>query len=196
MPPFTTALPVEQGFLDAANGDLHIQVPFGTFPERGGRPFIAGLAYDSRIWTSSIGTWQPTNAGTQGGWRFVTNVSPGTVSVFGNRIACDLRNGTFTIYSFSWTDPLGTQRSFTASTEYDPNLCDTGNSPTSDGFATDASGYHIYVTNYTQVSAIYAPDGTQVYPSVKDTNGNFFSIDGNGNVIDPVGRTPVIVTSN
>jgi len=52
------------------------------------------------------------------------------------------------------------------------------------------------VTNYTTVSAIYAPDGTQVYPSVKDTNGNYFSTDPNGNVIDTLGRTPITKTTN
>ena len=54
----------------------------------------------------------------------------------------------------------------------------------------------MYVTNYTTVSAIYAPDGTQVYPSVKDTNGNYFSTDPNGNVIDTLGRTPITKTTN
>lgn len=194
-PTFTTALPVELGFLNIANGNLHLQVNFGSYPERGSRPLAAGLVYDSRIWNSSIGTWQPTNV-PQGGWRFFTNVSPGSVSVFGNRQECDSRTAQYTIYSFSWTDPLGTKRAFQVSTEYDPTLCDAGNNPTDDGFAGDGSGYHMYVVNYTQVSAIYAPDGTQVYPSVKDTNGNYFSLDGNGNVIDPVGRTPVTVTSN
>src|SRR5207249_3020757 len=54
----------------------------------------------------------------------------------------------------------------------------------------------MYVTNYTTVSASYAPDGTQIYPSVKDTNGNYFSTDVNGNVIDTLGRTPVMKTTN
>jgi hypothetical protein len=54
----------------------------------------------------------------------------------------------------------------------------------------DASGYHIYVTNYSTV-AVYAKDGTQVYPRVEDTNGNYFTTDANGNVIDTLGRTVV-----
>ncbi len=41
-----------------------------------------------------------------------------------------------------------------------------------------------------------APDGTQLYPNVKDTNGNYFSLDQNNNVIDTLGRTPVTKTVN
>ena len=32
-PTFTTALPVELGFLNAANGNLHLTVPLGSFPQ-------------------------------------------------------------------------------------------------------------------------------------------------------------------
>jgi len=53
----------------------------------------------------------------------------------------------------------------------------------------------MYVTNYTQAT-VFAPDGTQVFPTVEDFNGNYFSKDGNGNVIDTLGRTPVSVTTN
>lgn len=59
----------------------------------------------------------------------------------------------------------------------------------------DSSGFHMYVTNYTSAT-IFAKDGTQVYPSYKDTNGNFFTSDGNGNVIDTLNRTPVTKTVN
>jgi RHS repeat-associated protein len=102
----------------------------------------------------------------------------------------------FTMYTFLWSDPLGVLRSFPVLTESDPSLCDAGNNPTGNAYADDGSGYQMFVINYTQVTAIYAPDGTQVYPSFKDTNGNYFSQDGSGNLIDPVGRTPVTVTSN
>src|SRR5258708_7299305 len=196
VPAFTTALPVEQGFINVPNGNLHLQIEFGSFPERGSRPLVAGLVYDSRIWYNAGGVWQPTNAGQQGGWKFFTSASTGTISITSCNTSCDITRGSYTIYStFTWTDSLGTQHSFLIGTESDPNNCNGGSIPTGTAFAADASGYHMYVTNYTQAT-IYAPDGAQVYPSVEDTNGNFFSTDASGNIIDPVGRTPVTVTTN
>src|SRR5437667_12707327 len=50
VPTFTTALPVELGFLNEGNGNLHLTVPLGSFPQRGSVPFAAGLMYDSSIW--------------------------------------------------------------------------------------------------------------------------------------------------
>ena len=55
----------------------------------------------------------------------------------------------------------------------------------------DSSGFHMYVTAFTAASTVVGKDGTQVYPSVKDANGNFFTADVNGNVIDTLNRTLV-----
>jgi len=43
---------------------------------------------------------------------------------------------------------------------------------------------------------VFAPDGTQVFPEVEDTNGNYFSKDADGNMMDTLGRTPVATTTN
>jgi hypothetical protein len=44
---------------------------------------------------------------------------------------------------------------------------------------------------------VYAPDGTQVYPNVKDTNGNYYSApNSNGDVTDTRGQTPITTTVN
>ena len=203
VPSFTTALPVELGFLNASNGNAHLTVPIGSFPQRGKVPFAAGLVYDSSIWqivNNGSASWQPTNVGgSWGGWRLVTTADPGSTSFFGTSYLCDTPPPyhSFTKYGgFNWTSADGTHHYFGIATEYDPLVCDLGNIPSSDSFASDSSGYHMYVTNYTTVSAIYAPDGTQVYPSVKDTNGNYFSTDPNGNAIDTLGRTPITKTAN
>ncbi len=70
-PTFTTAWPVTLGFIDVSNGNLHLEIPLGTFPQRAGRTFTARLAYDSRIWqpvfNGTTTVWQPTNvANSQG----------------------------------------------------------------------------------------------------------------------------------
>ncbi|PYU23413.1 MAG: hypothetical protein DMG32_16190 [Acidobacteria bacterium] len=63
-PSFTTSQPVELGFVNVANGNLHLEIPLGYFPQRGSRGFAAKLIYDSRIWqvvTTTSSTWQPNN---------------------------------------------------------------------------------------------------------------------------------------
>jgi YD repeat-containing protein len=100
------------------------------------------------------------------------------------------------ISDFLWTAPDGTQRMFPISTiQENPGDSGCPDRPTANGFANDASGFKMFITDYIQAT-IYAPDGTQVFPSAEDTNGNVFSKDGNGNVIDTLGRTPVTYVPN
>ncbi len=200
-PTFTTAEPVELGYVNVGNGNLHNQVLMTSSPQRGARSFSAGLMYDSRIWQiSASNAWQPTNVlNSQGGWRFVTSVDPGTVNYLSGEGTCELNHirvpSAEINDSFNWTAPDGTIHYFAIETEMQLSSCGPPNRPTADGFATDSSGFHMYVTNFT-TATVYAPDGTQVYPSTKDANGNYFSLDGNGNVIDTLGRTPVTKTVN
>jgi RHS repeat-associated protein len=206
VPPFTTAEPVELGAVNVANGNLRLAIPIGSFPQRGGRRMVTTFVYDSAVWQRvgiSSGNWLPTNvANSWGGWRFVNSASPGTPS--GPNVFVDFcGDGTpgnpkfWTYGGFSWRDPGGTLRLFNVETTKDPNNCSgAGDVPSAIGYAGDASGYQMSVTNYSTISGVFAPDGTQVYPAVKDTNGNFFSTDANGNVIDTLGRKPVTVTTN
>jgi len=198
VPPFTTALPIENGFINVANGNLHLSIPSGSFPERGSHPFVAGLVYDSRIWQVVSGTsnsWQPTNAGSQGGWRFVTSGDAGNASFtsYGDRYGAGITSAT-------WIDPLGTVHYFPVSLALSSN----GNCVDSSSavFATDATGYYTSWTHSCSNNSLYhyfySPDGTVVnrggpgYASApEDTNGNYFTADANGNVIDTLGRTPI-----
>src|ERR1700720_4559573 len=85
-PRYTTAVPVELGFVNAGNGDLHIQIPVGSYAQRGKVSYVANLIYDSHIWwdefiSANDYLWEPTNIPTSwGGWRFETSASPGTVT--------------------------------------------------------------------------------------------------------------------
>ncbi len=57
IPAFTTAFPVEHGFISLNNGNLHIEIPVATYPQRGNiKALHARLVYDSRFW--SVGTEQ------------------------------------------------------------------------------------------------------------------------------------------
>jgi RHS repeat-associated protein len=197
-PPFTVAEQVENGFVNLANGNLHLQIPITSSPQRGQIPYSASLVYDSRIWqifnNGTSQTWQPTNvANSQGGWRGVTTVDPGTVTYSLTSTICGGSQLLQTWQNFVWTQPDGTQRIFPIQTSQ--NQCTSQNVTSGDAYAEDSTGFHMYVTNYT-TATIYSKSGIQVYPSVKDTNGNFFSVDGNGNVIDTLGRTPATKTLN
>jgi len=72
--------------------------------------------------------------------------------------------------------------------------CGVQNISTGDAMAQDSSGYPMYVTSYTKATG-YARDGsivndqTQSAYTVKDANGNYFSQDAGGNIIDTLGRT-------
>lgn len=193
---FAAPEPVELGFVESANGGLHQEIRLGSFPQRGGRTLTATLVYDSTIWTVVGSTWTPTNMPNNtrpwqawGGWRFITSADVGTVSNTFSSHSCS--GGSYwQRKDFLWKAPDGTVRYFPITTTQ-PMGCGS-NVPSGNAYAIDSSGYRMYVTNYS-TATIYAPDGTQVYPVLKDTNGNYFSVDASGhsNVIDTLGRIPV-----
>src|ERR1700680_1174224 len=88
---------------------------------------------------------------------------------------------------FTWTAPDSTIHSFSFKTW---SAVVGTPSPNGDSVATDSSGFHMWVTSYTS-AVVYAPNGSQVYPSEKDSNGNYFGVDASGNLTDTVARTPV-----
>jgi len=102
--------------------------------------------------------------------------------------------GTLFYQTFTWTSSDGTQHMFPMITREQLSSCGASSVSSGHSFATDSSGFHMWVTNTTQ-AVVYAPDGTQVYPTAKDSNGNYFSTDSNSNVIDTLGRTPVKVST-
>ncbi len=194
VPTFSTLTKVENGFVNLGNGNLHLEIQLGAFPQRGKTRLDAKLVYDSRIWQVVNGAWQPTNVtNSQGGWRFITTADPGAVTQSLTSTVCNGTQVIQTWQNFTWTAPDGTQRIFPITTTQ--NQCTGVNTSTGDAYAQDSSGFHMYVTNFT-TATVFAKNGTQVFPSVKDTNGNFFTADGNGNTIDTLNRTPVTKTVN
>jgi len=117
-------------------------------------------------------------------------------------------DGQSTAYSFEYRDPSGAWHYFAAQTQQPQPVGNTEGTPcqgqpqptlpdvpTSSGYAIDGSGYSVNVTNYTSAT-VYDASGTQVYPSIVDRNGNNYSTDANGNLIDSIGRTPVLQSSS
>src|SRR5439155_13811504 len=100
-------------------------------------------------------------------------------------------NNLITNQNFVWTQPDGTQRFFPIQTSQ--NLCTGQNVTSGNAFAQDSTGLHMYITNYTSAT-IFAKNGIRLFPTAQDTNGNYFTFDGNGNAVDTLGRTPVTKT--
>lgn|GEM_PF-5232187 len=135
----------------------------------------------------------------QGGWRFVTTADGGTVTYGFSQDTCD-PNGVIDYYGpFYWTEPTGAVHTFNINTVSATPGCGTSVIG-GDAFATDSSGYHMHIPLYHNAT-VYAKDGTIVHnPSTlferKDTNGNYFTRDANGNIVDTLNRTPVTVAVN
>jgi hypothetical protein len=227
-PSFSTQIPIENGFINVNNGDVHIELPLATHTQRGRLQLNERLIYDSRIWRIIYGggayAWSPTNvANSMGGWTFSSGAAQGTYTynTYTNDAPCYGAAAQLTYsdyYNFTWTDPQGTSHPFssTLTQYYVPNSggphCLNYAGPlkeisTSNGYATDGSGYHAVVSNYTTLTVydnqgnVYHPNSANqtnppVPPGAADANGNYWSQDSNGNLIDTLGRTPVLTTQS
>src|SRR5229473_506724 len=75
-PDFHVVQPVEMGFVDLANGNLHLEFPMAAIQQRGGMQLAVKLTYDSRIWGRQPNPglqWIPDSGhighGFVGGWK-------------------------------------------------------------------------------------------------------------------------------
>ncbi len=200
-PNFAAPEPVELGFTDASNGVLHLEIPLGSFPQRGSNlPLTFKLIYDSAIWQTYGGggsaDWAP--GGGIGGFGTYGWVQ----SPMGMGYVGESYDGYGCYVNWEWTDLVGTQHFF-------PIRVGTSSPcpqyPQS-AFASDSSGFWMNVTS--TGAWVYAPDGTLMYqpegqPGYEDASGNIvLTKDSNGNYlsspfqvstiyIDTLGRNPI-----
>jgi YD repeat-containing protein len=207
---FSTPYPAEMGTVDAASGNLHLEIPLGSFSQRAGSALVPKLVYDSHMWIPEpigLGEYQWFPIGYVYGlafetWGFTGGVDVGLYNVGGN--GCNL--------DYMLLDETGRQHYFNIPGSSNENGCNGGTA-----YATDSSGLQLvqpgligqYMYGSLAAGSVYAPDGTQVYgggqgepPTIvgKDPNGNYFSLTntealpGPGNpVIDTLDRTMVNV---
>lgn len=182
--------PVELGYVESANGVLHLEIPLGSFPQRGtNKPLTYRLVYDSNLWQifTGISKWwvidNPASLFKTGGWY----VAPTSFYVDNARTwhSCG-----WTYSDFNWQDSAKVMHFFPITT-YDAS-CGLDHA---DGFATDSSGYHMYVTKGNNAD-IYAPDGTFLQQRAYGSDYTFLGVeDSNGNYIPPgsdtLGRSDV-----
>jgi len=211
-PTFSVNIPIENGFINLANGNLHMEFPLATHQQRGALSLNERIVYDSRIWMIghySNSYWWPNNIpntpNTQGGWRFVTGNETGSMSysvasyeTVSTGCSAPPYDGSHTRTTLipSWSDPSGATHIFDATLVEDQDDCNFSYTESvNGGFATDASGYAVRDDGNGH-PVVTDNKGTQVYPQVIDRFGNYWSSDANGNLIDDLGRTPVIVTKS
>lgn len=154
-PSYSNPAPVEYGYVEQANGHLHLEIPIGSpLPQRGTEaPIQFRLAYDSNIWTATssiagVYVWEVQPMSVGGGWHLLPDSSGGygcvlTHSACASDIYLDSNDNTHYFTAF-----YGNQNSY----------------------ANDSSGiYDAYTQTDGQAGpAFYAPDGTFLYSTLSD----------------------------
>jgi RHS repeat-associated protein len=203
-PNFAAPYPAEMGTVDAATGNLHLEIPLGSFPQRGSKaPLVSKLVYDSHIWTPQ---WDPTSAQffwtilswgsitaprTYGTWGLAAGTNGSLIETGGRETVNGSGTITFCESDFILWDASGTQHYFPVVSADPSSGCPVtiGNA-----YASDSSGYYleynIQTVPYPYVANVYAPDGTLVFNNIEgNAQGNFpnspymLAEDSNGNYL-------------
>jgi RHS repeat-associated protein len=207
-PTFSTQIPIENGFINVNNGEIHIEIPLAQNTQRGKEQLNERLVYDSRIWkivSNGNYVWEPTNVpNSMGGWQLSAGFTdpPTYSSYYSEYGSCGEGQETLPTQeyfgSFAWTDPQGTNHKF--GTGFYQSLplqpCAPNQTPSSgSGYTLDGSGYYMTMTydpSFDGVdTVVYDKQGNQVYPLLQDPNGNYMTSDSSGNLVDTLGRTPL-----
>jgi RHS repeat-associated protein len=198
------SVPVSYGFINANNGNLHLEVPLVSKPTRGAVPFAAKLVYDSsNVYVVSNGAWVPaTGTNFYGGWTLRTSADAPIIGQDPNMTQlCNDSNG-HPIAATVWTsgffiyDNNGTYHHFPLGITW--QTCNVQITSFNGGvFADDGSGYYMQkvISSSGQSTTVWNRSGIQVYPVVQDTNGNAYGINASGAITDPTGATPFLISS-
>ena len=161
IPTASSTFPVEHGFVNLANGALHLEIPVVNYSQRGNIQQPITIVYDSNIWKANYNSslnssyWAPnaiSPAGntTTGGW-YVSfaqqNQSMAFLSALSFICASNGAGGEL-IPGFTWIDQHGTTHAF-------PTIVTAGGGGLSSCTGTDGKQY----TMNTNASA-YAVDGS------------------------------------
>jgi hypothetical protein len=80
IPPNTTMLKVPLGFVHVINGNVHLEIPIASLPERGGDSDVAKFVYDTTIYTPTDNVGH-LSSGPGHGWYLIAenSISAGNV---------------------------------------------------------------------------------------------------------------------
>ena len=223
-PVYSTSLPIDHGVVNVNNGEIHLEIPLTAKQQRGDLVLNETLTYDSRIWKiiDNGGTyfWQPSNVpNSAGGWILPANTGSGNITYTMDQGSepnpCSDAAGarrSFTAYDrWTWTEANGTRHVFAgATTTRYAHPVDCNGDPLgtdhASSYAIDGSGYTVSVSKY-KIPTIYNLHGTAYYPTVlgaanpagtniTDRNGNYWSTDSSGNLLDTSGVAPILTSSS
>jgi RHS repeat-associated protein len=198
-PSFSAPYPAEMGTVDAASGNLHLEIPVGTFPQRATAGSLAPkLVYDSHIWVPQgdglTATWTILGLGmgisaprTYGTWGLEVGNSS-TLIATSDQYKPATGTPTFCETDYLLWDTTGTQHYFPL-VNSNPAKCPWGDGT---AYAADSSGFYLVrsgcASSPCTINA-YSPDGTLVfnyyegyaqgvnpnypYMVVEDANGNY-----------------------
>ena len=200
--PWGINIPIENGFINVANGDLHLEIPLGNHPQRGQVSVNESIVYDSRFWhivpNGSGYKWQAGNGtGQFAGWSVPLKYDGVQVALQAVG-SCDV--------GMTFTDYSGATHQFIV-----PNYPANCSTVTLPAYALDGSGYSVTtVQNSPGHYTFYINDsnGTTVYnsqlspitlPTLYDNGAGEEQIDRNGNCYsslcsptDTLGHTPIV----
>lgn len=201
----------EMGNVDVVSGNLHLSIPLGAYPQRGGSSLSLSLDYDSHIWSTQYNgvntAWYPAyfpGYMASGGWRVL---APSTWET-PNLVELASRVTSTCSWDFVLIEPNGTQHWFNI---YDTLAGGCNYVAHVGAWAIDSSGIKMTIdvpsnkANYTLT--VYAPDGTLVLQytnpasggqgtinpnTPQDSNGNHWILAGfQGVGQDTTGRVPL-----
>jgi len=178
-PQNSATLAVPLGTVDLSNGNLHLEIPVKTIPQRGGgQPITVKWVYDSQFWkeyvTGSADTgyraWWQTSSPVGDGWRMVASPFYSDLYYSQQDILDPNCNNSGTVQlwtNFLFMDAASNSHAFTnlSITAIQPS-CTGPNVITDGAFADDNSGYYLSITTDQWHSV---PAGTA---KVWDSSGN------------------------
>jgi hypothetical protein len=198
LPTFSTIDRFPGGFVNIANGNVHLEIPLANYPERGKIPSWQKLNYDNKKWLVNNSATPKNWYLNRVGWG-VSIPAPFTLTqTFGTA-------GTRCAYGpITWASPDGANHVFPI--EYGGCAGGDANYPNYKAYALDASGYRMNIVCSTVSPGgctywIFQSDGTRLATSgtltlASQQQASTPLEDSNGNLSGSVGREVNTATCN
>ena len=193
-PAGTPEIPIRNGYVNLNSGNLHLDIPLLSVPERGAAPSNLTLSYDSTFWQETpIVNYSPNRSP----WTLRANNG---LPAAGSASPEDVRYqscgsglyGEIEYYTnWTFTDSAGNYHVFSPGTTTTDNCENSAyqkvypngvGAQTASGAATDGSGYFIAIANG-DTPTLFAPDGSTFASTTNGNIGSMSTVQPNGTVL-------------